>query len=61
MKTFGIGIIGLSRRSGMIQGFSCDGVKITAAADLASKTLDCFKDKAGKDIFMWMARKLPLP
>ena len=52
MKTLGIGIIGLSRRSRMIQAFSCAGVKITAAADLDRKTLDCFKDKTGKDIFL---------
>jgi predicted dehydrogenase len=52
MKTLGIGIIGLSRRSRMIQDFSCAGVKIAAAADLDRKTLDCFKDKTGKDIFL---------
>jgi predicted dehydrogenase len=36
----------------MIQDFSCAGVKIAAAADLDRKTLDCFKDKTGKDIFL---------
>lgn len=52
MRAFKIGIIGLSKRSGMIQNFSADGVEITAAADLDRKTLDAFQEKAGKDIFL---------
>ena len=52
MKTFGIGIIGLGKRSGMIQNFSGDGVRITGAADLNGKTLGSFQEKAGKDVFL---------
>ncbi|KKR04708.1 MAG: Oxidoreductase family, NAD-binding Rossmann fold protein [Candidatus Uhrbacteria bacterium GW2011_GWF2_39_13] len=52
MKTFKIGIIGLSKRSGMIQSFSSDNVKIIAAADLDRKALDTFQGKAGKNIFL---------
>ena len=52
MKTFGIGIIGLSRRSVIIQNLPEKNVKITGAADLDPSTLKNFKKNVGHDIFL---------
>ncbi len=52
MKTFGLGIIGLSRRSKMIQDFSCDGVIITGVSDLDRNVLDDFREQGENDVFL---------
>jgi len=52
MKEFKIGIIGLSRRSAMIQNFVSEGVRIAGAADPDPAALRAFREKFGNDVFV---------